>query len=1602
MKRLILIAIFCILSILGYTQQFDFKADNIQGCSPLKVIFSNTTAKEIIQDYTYEWTVEQGKFSIQQDSVQNTYLNPGTYTVTMNVLDKNKKLVTTVKKDNYITVFNDPDVIITSDKNEACEDNEFHFSIGSITSDTAIVAYTWILSDGTIYQTQNPPAHVFGFADDFTIFLSVQDGHGCTNRERKSISVKTYDDYPTLSFSLSQSRACEPQLEVAFTNTTTDQSISAFHWDYGDGNTYEGKNPPNHTYKGYGTYYAKVSANSEHGCVGTVLRSIQLIDFKPDITISDEYPAIDFVNNKKSYDQSLSKYGFPSTQKSEKTEKTTFCPGTITFTDASNTSTVSWTWDLYKDGETESKNKTFSEEILTSGNYTITLTANNGVCTKDATKNFSIEEPLEIIATPTDDFYCYSPAEIQYSTQSNIAGTTFLWEINDTLYNKAEFTKTQHEGIYSAKVYAISPNYCTASITLDKNVEISTPKISVAKGNLYPSPRSGCAPLDVTFRARYQYNTEQDSIASIRWDYQNDNAVEDEDIFSEKQKSGTVSHSYTYTNEGVYGYTIELETQKGCKIQNKPLQESDSISVGRIPDLSFDYPKELCASDKLIVTTTYNDGKERYTSNYDTVTFSFIEINGFSIFTTVSIESPIEEMAEVSFTDTIGSHIPSFTASDNGCSITYEDLDAINVKGPMIFIKSSPASCSTPFDYDYTFKKKYGATSWEWFIRRDNSTIWKSIPESTNKDSIHIDFSAYGGRGFYWIMATAENPETGCNMSDSIQTHVTNVSGDFELTSYEPCLGDTARFNINIENNQDVVSWAWKHQWHGKDTTVVFARYQDDAIYSTEYGMNYPKYIFNTTDITTVTVEAKDGNGCTDIITKPVTVFEAHAGFFGDVLADCIPFTTNFTDTSKSEHSIVKRIWNLGDTLITEGNQTEVQIVNTSKANKRISLIIVDDHGCRDTASFNNYIQPVIPNSQFIVSNPKVCLGHEATFVRNNNSTDYVNDLTHYSWNFGDGTSESNNGNPSNTTTHNYDKESDRTYTVQLIAYCTSPEGNECADTTTQIIDIKDVAAKIKIRESDQCKEPGQKFIVYLDNTIYNMNMQNFKWWKIDGGDSVYISNKKNLQVVTFDNYGDQALYLHTESSYWGCEDTTTFITIPVAGYEAEMIAEKEHACVREDIHFYLKDTANLYRYNAYWEFGDGESTPLSESVTVHAYNALAQTENNTYKVQFIVNAEGCKPRDLSANITIYPVIADFSRGVNDLDTMGCVPFTVTLENKSVSSEPASYLWDFGDGTTSTEKNPTITINKENQTKQITLTLTSSVCNDTIRKNITSYPYAEIAIDIDSSICFGENINAKATGDFNSIQWKPTELFSAPNASETNIKIKKSQYIYVTSWSNKNCKNTDSIYVYVQQKPHYYGAPDSVLIYYTSDSTTTKAKSTSNNLIVGQMYNLNTTEIEGISYSWSPATYISCTDCSNPDIDLTCGNGTIQDCFDFPEFINYTISMTDSLGCFSEDTTIHFNIILDTKIAMPEAFSPNNDGHNDIAYVRGWGVREFIEVKIYNRWGQVVFESNDMNIGWDGTFKGEPQGMDTYAYTIKAINTKGEEIFTKGYITLIR
>jgi len=86
---------------------------------------------------------------------------------------------------------------------------------------------------------------------------------------------------------------------------------------------------------------------------------------------------------------------------------------------------------------------------------------------------------------------------------------------------------------------------------------------------------------------------------------------------------------------------------------------------------------------------------------------------------------------------------------------------------------------------------------------------------------------------------------------------------------------------------------------------------------------------------------------------------------------------------------------------------------------------------------------------------------------------------------------------------------------------------------------------------------------------------------------------------------------------------------------------------------------------------------------------------------------------------------------------------------------------------------------------------------------------------------------------------------------------------------------------------------------------------------------------------------------------------------------------------------------------VPTAFSPNGDGVNDILYVRGPGILN-VDLKIYNRWGQLVFQAQDKSVGWDGTYKGEPQPAEAYLYVLRVTLREGGTVEKEGSITLLR
>lgn len=143
-----------------------------------------------------------------------------------------------------------------------------------------------------------------------------------------------------------------------------------------------------------------------------------------------------------------------------------------------------------------------------------------------------------------------------------------------------------------------------------------------------------------------------------------------------------------------------------------------------------------------------------------------------------------------------------------------------------------------------------------------------------------------------------------------------------------------------------------------------------------------------------------------------------------------------------------------------------------------------------------------------------------------------------------------------------------------------------------------------------------------------------------------------------------------------------------------------------------------------------------------------------------------------------------------------------------------------------------------------------------------------------------------------------------------------------------------------------------------------------------------------LSYSWSPNQGLTCTDCANPVVNS------------FEKTNEYSLTVTYNGHCqIVAKATV--NVAGAPQPFVPNAFTPNGDGNNDVFMVFGEGISK-INLQVFNRWGEKVYESNNQFDGWDGTYKGLLQNTNVFVYQVTATYLNGKTFDSKGTVTLVR
>jgi gliding motility-associated-like protein len=123
--------------------------------------------------------------------------------------------------------------------------------------------------------------------------------------------------------------------------------------------------------------------------------------------------------------------------------------------------------------------------------------------------------------------------------------------------------------------------------------------------------------------------------------------------------------------------------------------------------------------------------------------------------------------------------------------------------------------------------------------------------------------------------------------------------------------------------------------------------------------------------------------------------------------------------------------------------------------------------------------------------------------------------------------------------------------------------------------------------------------------------------------------------------------------------------------------------------------------------------------------------------------------------------------------------------------------------------------------------------------------------------------------------------------------------------------------------------------------------------------------------------------------------------------MEYLVEVRNAFGCTAADK-LRIELRCNAEsIFLPNTFTPNGDGSNDIWYPRGGGITTVRYLRVFNRWGQVIFErtnfnTDDRSAGWDGTYKGQPLPPDVFVYSIGTTCDNGQNLETKGNVMIVR
>jgi gliding motility-associated-like protein len=1602
-RRLYITAIRIVLMVLAFCDvttakaqlSANFSVDTTQGCAPLFVRFSDKSAGS---PTSWVWDLGNGNISTVKNPTA-FYFQPGAYTIKLIV--RNAAGVDSIVRSQLIKVYDKPAVAFTASDTMGCLPLFVQYTDQSLAGSGTLSSWQWDMGDGTISTAQNP-AHLYTITGAFSITVKVKNSYGCTQIVSKPMYINVADGLHA-DFQVLNSQVCNPPSTVSFQNASTGPGTLVYAWSFGDGGVSSLPNPT-HVYTTPGNYMVKLVVKNNLGCADSVVKQ----------------NAVTVTQIKASF-----------------TAPVSTCEGsTISILNNSTPSTLPAVWD-FGDGTT-STDANPTKMYNVAGTYTIKLINGTPGCTDTISHNIVVN------TTPSADFTstlppagCRLPVSASFNnTSPNIA--TYAWDFGDggtaSIANPTHVYTTH--GTFTVTLSVTATNGCKAQVTKPAHIVNIAPVVNFILG----IPHQGCVPFTAELAANV---STPEPVASYLWD------------FGDNTTSSAAQPSHVYNAAGSYTVGVTITTINGC-VATYNLPNAVALSVKPVAAFTAS-PLDACANQNIdfvnqtVSTTTaysytwmFGDGTSSASENpnhhyRDTGLFkvTLIVKNGacsdtLAIDSFVHISPPIADY-NVSFTcDTpmlrhfqdlsIGATEWLWDFGDGSTSTQqhpshiYATAGSYQVK---LLVRNN--TCTDEMEQNVTLTNNVVDFSYT-----DTALCHKSLVqfEASNPDPTITSYAwAFGDGGSNSSSTTAMNHVytsgglfnvilsttdiLGCIRTISHPINVTVLGPDALFSNPQGvCINTPATFleasHLNV--GSPVLSRIWDFGDGKKDTTTSSST----------------NHVYTSTGTFTVKLVVNDGDGCYDSLVKNqvIMVTDPQVDF---TILDTLKCTlTDMRFLQNAQGYGLQYKWDFGDaTSSTDANPVHQYATQGRYA---IKLTVADQFGCIKSLTKTSALHVANPVAAFsLADSGSTC---PPFIMQVHNTSSYA---TSSLWDFDDGGFSS-----LDTPSHFYNTPG--LYNIKLTV---TGHGN-CSSEFIYRLNIRGPSGTISYSPLSLCLPGIAEFRTQVKNSHH------FLWDFGDGNTLV------STDTILSHTYTDPGVYepklLLTDSS--GC-------SIPVIGTGSIVVSDVTAAidsvpplyCDSTFIQFANASTAAFDSITSYhWNFGDGNTDTTANPRHLFVGQGI-------YKVKMMVTSEkGCTDTTTTTiKVVNSPTIAMLA------DTSICIDKTAHFAGQFVRQDTAivQWLWTFGNNNQSTLQTPPDQQYLTAGTYVVSLLASNrSGCTDTVFSTLVVHPLPPVNAGPDTAICLGQTFQLSPTGAATYV-WTANNTLSCTNCTSpiATAVLPMNTYM-VTGTSTAGCISADTINIKVVQPfsitynttdtlcegeqkqllaagaEFYSWTPVTGLNDPSIPNPIASPVITTNYMVIGRDYKscffdtgyvpivvypipgfnivsdqitipagttitLNTTNSADINkWRWVPAAGLSCADCPNPVVTPT------------RDILYKAIAYNDG-GCVKEDQVLITTICNGGNVFIPNTFSPNGDGMNDLFYPRGNGINGIKALRVFNRWGAIVFQKynyaiNDATAGWDGTMNGQKLPADVYIYDAEVICDNNQILPMKGNVTLIR